>query len=228
VGLPSLDLLTLFYKLLPGFVAAAIFHALTPYPRRDILDRVVAALIFTMFAQLCVAAVNQALGWLGANLISIGPWSPTSELAWGAGFGVALGLLWSHAVNNGHTHAWLRMRGTTKKSSLPSQWFSALASNERFIILHFKDQRRLMGWPREWPDEPETGHFLLEAPSWVLPDGTQAQMLQLESIMVSAKEVEAIEFLRFKDDKVLIDCADAIESATNTLIDSRKDSTNEH
>jgi len=227
VNLPSIDLLTLFFKLLPGFLAAAVFHALTPYPKRDILDRIVAALIFTMFAQICIAVVRSLLYWLGANVFSFGGWSPTADLVWGAIFGLALGLLWSHAINNGHTHEWLRKRGTTRRTSLPSQWFSALAKNECFIILHFKDERRLMGWPREWPDEPETGHFLMESPSWVLPDGDEAIMLQLQAILVSAKEVEAIEFLRFKDDKIIANCADAIQLSKSVLINTRKESSNE-
>lgn len=219
--------MTLFFKLLPGFLAAAVFHALTPYPKRDILDRVVAALIFTMFAQLCIAAVRPMMYWIGANIYSFGEWTSTSDLASGAAFGVGLGLLWSHAINNGHTHAWLRKLGTTKRTSLPSQWFSALARYECFIILHFKDERRLMGWPREWPDEPETGHFLMESPSWVLPDGTEAIMLQLEAILISAKEVEAIEFLRHKNDRVLDDYSKAIESANAALVRVRKESLND-
>jgi hypothetical protein len=73
--LPSSDLLDLFMKLLPGFLAAAAFHALTPYPKRDVFERVVAALIFTLFAQLVVAAVRSICIWIGTSGFSLGAWS---------------------------------------------------------------------------------------------------------------------------------------------------------
>lgn len=227
MNLPSIDLLTLFFKLLPGFLAAAVFHALTPYPKRDILDRIVAALIFTMFAQLCIAAVRPLLYWVGSRVYSFGEWSTTADLAWGAAYGVALGLFWSHAINNGHTHKWLRDQGTTKRTSLPSQWYSAFSKFNRYVILHFKDGRRLMGWPLEWPDEPESGHFLLERPGWVMKDGTKAAMHQIEVLLVSAKEVEAVEFLRFADDGVLEDNKAAIDSANEVLTKARKEAEGE-
>jgi hypothetical protein len=222
--LPSSDLFNLFMKLLPGFLAAAAFHALTPYPKRDVFERVVAALIFTLFAQLVVTAIRSICIWIGAIGLSLGAWSVEVELAWGAAAGLTMGVTWAHVVNNGLTHGVLRKLGTTKKTSLPTQWFSAFAQRERYIILQFKDGRRLMGWPLEWPDEPESGHFILERPSWVLDDGTKAAMHQIEVFLISAKDVEAVEFLRFKDDPTLVTHNVEIESAKESLAQTRKES----
>lgn len=224
--LPSSDLLDLFMKLLPGFLAAAAFHALTPYPKRDVFERVVAALIFTLFAQLIVAAIRSICIWIGTSGFSVGAWSVEADLGWGAAAGLTMGVAWAHVVNNGLTHGFLRKLGTTKKTSLPTQWFSAFAQRERYIILQFRDGRRLMGWPLEWPDEPESGHFLLERPGWVLDDGTKAAMHQIEVFLVSAKDVEAVEFLRFKDDPTLVDNHAEIESAKASLAQTRKESAN--
>lgn len=225
--LPSLDLLTLFFKLLPGFLAAAVFHALTPYPKRDVLDRIVAAMIFTLFAELGVAVIKPILLWTGSHVFSLGEWNDRVRLGLAATIGLVFGLTWSHAVNNGYTHRLLRKWGITKKSSLPTQWFGAFSGFERFVILHFRNGRRLMGWPREWPDEPESGHFLLERPGWVLDDATKAAMHQIEVLLVSAKDVEAVEFLRFSDDPSLTENGKAIQSATDLLAMTRKESSNE-
>jgi hypothetical protein len=224
--LPSSDLLDLFMKLLPGFLAAAAFHALTPYPKRDVFERVVAALIFTLFAQLIVAAIRSVCISIGTLGVSLGAWSVEADLGWGAAAGLTMGVAWAHVVNNGLTHGWLRKLGTTKKTSLPTQWFSAFAQRERYVILQFKDGRRLMGWPLEWPDEPEAGHFLLERPGWVLDDGTKAAMHQIEVFLVCAKDVEAVEFLRFNDDRALVDNQTEIESAKSSLANARKESAN--
>jgi len=223
--LPSSDLLDLFMKLLPGFLAAAAFHALTPYPKRDVFERVVAALIFMLFAQLIVAAVHSLALWIGTSGFALGEWSEETALAWGAAVGLVLGVAWAHVVNNGLTHSFLRKLGTTKKTSLPTQWFSAFARCERYVILQFKDGRRLMGWPLEWPDEPESGHFLIERPGWILDDGTKAEMHQIEVFLVSAKDVEAVEFLRFNDDPALTQNQDAIQSASAALAANKKEVT---
>ena len=225
--LPAIDLIELFYALLPGFLAASVFHSLTPYPKRDVLDRVVTALMFTLCSQLCIAAMRPVLFWLGREVGVLGEWSPMVELAWGAVFGVSLGLVWSHAINKGHTHEWLRKRGATKRTSLPTQWYSAFSKYDRFIILHFADGRRLMGWPIEWPDEPESGHFLLQCPEWVMKDGSKAAMHKIEVLLVSAKDVVTVEFLRFSDDPVLQEQKAAIDMADAVLTKAREEATDE-
>lgn len=226
MDLPSSDLLALFMKLLPGFLAAAVFHALTPYPKRDVFERVVVALIFTLFAQIAVAAIHYIATWIGSKGLVLGTWGDEIELGWGAAAGVFLGVAWAHVVNNGWSHAALRRLGTTKRNSLPTQWFSAFARYDRFVVLQFKDGRRLMGWPTEWPDEPESGHFVLQRAAWVMDDGTKAAMHEIEVYLVCAKQVEAVEFLRFSDDPALAASTNEIQSAHAALAASRKESMN--
>lgn len=226
MDLPSSELIALFLRLLPGLLAAVAFHALTPYPKRDVFERVVAALIFTLFAQLLVWGIQSLTFRIGDCGWILGKWSEDTELAWGAAVGLLMGVAWAHVVNNGLTHRLLRKLGTTKKTSLPTQWFSAFSRYERFVILHFTNGRRLMGWPLEWPDEPEEGHFLVERAGWILEDGQKAEMHQIEVFLVSAKEVEAVEFLRFNDDPRLANAQAAIESARITLANSRKEPAN--
>jgi hypothetical protein len=36
------------------------------------------------------------------------------------------------------------------------------------IILDLRDERRIMGWPAEWPNDPEKGHFVLENAAWLI------------------------------------------------------------
>lgn len=200
---PSADLFDLFMKLLPGLLAAEVVHALTPHPKRDMFERVVSALIFTLFAQLLVAAIRAACIWVGAIGYSFVAWTVEADLACGAASGLVLGVVWAYVINSGMIHDYLRKLKVTRKTSLPTQWYSAFSGYNRYIILHLKDGRRLRGWPLEWPDEPESGHFLLEQPAWVMDDGTDVEMDQVEIFLVSAVEVEAVEFLYFSDSAVL-------------------------
>jgi len=106
--LPSLDLVTLLFKLLPGFVALGVFHALTAYPKRGAFDRIIAALIFTLVAELGVAVIKATFLWIGSLGYSLCAWSDHVQLGWAAGVGVLSGVAWAYAVNKGYTHALLR------------------------------------------------------------------------------------------------------------------------
>ena len=37
-------------------------------------------------------------------------------------------------------------------------------------MLHLKGQRRLFGWPKEWPNRPDNQHFLIEECEWLEDD----------------------------------------------------------
>ncbi|MFO0836407.1 MAG: DUF6338 family protein [Phycisphaerales bacterium] len=208
-------MLSIFFKLLPGFLAAAVFHALTPFPKRDILDRIVAAMIFTLFAELVLSGVKWILLFLGANVCSIGEWTKQSELAWSVVAGTVVGVSWSYIVNCGVVHAWLNRLRITKKTAIPSQWFSAFSTLERYVVLHLIDERRIMGWPREWPDDAESGHFQLMDARWLLDDGSEAPLPQIEVLLIAASRVETVEFLRKASDP-------EIERNRNAIIESRE------
>lgn len=141
MNLPSGQLVDLLYALLPGFLAASVFHSLTPYPKRDSLDRIVTALIFTLFAQLLVQALRAACLSIGANWGAIGPWNANTELGSAAALGLLLGLGCSHAVNKGWPHSLLHRTGTTRKTSLRTPWYGAFSSLTCHVVLNLKDSR---------------------------------------------------------------------------------------
>jgi hypothetical protein len=63
------------------------------------------------------------------------------------------------------------------------------------VILHLGDGRRLYGWPKEWPVEPNRGQFYIMLPSWIQADGSQIDLPQLDGILIGAKDVQWVEFL---------------------------------
>ncbi|OWO67359.1 hypothetical protein B2J67_20175, partial [Vibrio cholerae] len=52
------DVITILQYLLPGFVSAWVFYSLTSYPKPSQFERVVQALIFTIFIQAIVVVVE--------------------------------------------------------------------------------------------------------------------------------------------------------------------------
>ena len=82
----SSEVVSVLSFLLPGFVAAAVFHSLTSYPKPNEFDRVVQALIFTIIAQ----AIVQGIQWT-ARLVK---W----ELSWIADFEILISVAIAIAV----------------------------------------------------------------------------------------------------------------------------------
>ncbi len=98
-------------------------------------------------------------------------------------------------ANNDHLHKILRKLGITRETSYPSEWFGAFLNDITFVVLHLDDERRLYGWPLEWPSQPTTGHFVIAEPSWLNDDGTETEVTGVSKIVVRANDVKWVEFL---------------------------------
>ena len=109
--------------LLPGFVAAAIFHSLTSHPKPGAFDRVIQALIFTVIGQAIVALLLAIDSTVKEAVHGIRNW----ELILSVLVAVILGLVASYASNRDTVHGILRRFGVTRETSYPSEWYSAFS-----------------------------------------------------------------------------------------------------
>ncbi len=180
--------------LLPGFVAAAIFYSLTSYPKPSQFERVIQALIFTLFIKATVIITGYLFIKTG-NFNSIEEWNRgTLSFISSIAIAVIFGLVLSYLANNDTIHKWLRCIGITKETSFPSEWFSSFLK-PAFVILHFNDGSRLYGWPAEWPSEPTKGHFSIVDPSWISKEGKEERITGVSNILIDVKDVRWVEFL---------------------------------
>lgn len=191
----STDFLNILKFLLPGFLTAWIFHAFTSYPKPSQFERVVQALIFTIFVQVLTYLIKKICLLIGGNLFSLGSWTPDTGLIWSYTSAVVIGLIFSYAANNDSFHALLRKLKLTKQTSYHCEWFGAFhAREDSWVVLHLIDDKRIYGWPHEWPSDPSKGHFVLMNPSWI--DGDQyIDLPQVESIMFKVSDIKWVEFI---------------------------------
>ena len=176
--------------LLPGFVGAAVFYALTSHPRPSEFGQVVQALVFT--------TVGQAVAWLVRLLASLWweyQWPAGLELTVAVASAVGVALLAAGAANHDVLHRPLRWLRVTRETSYPSEWYSAFAENPNcYVVLYLTGERRLRGWPEEVPTHPERGHVIISECEWLTDKGPVA--LEKDSILViDGKEVEMVQFL---------------------------------
>lgn len=195
----SSEIISVFVFLLPGFVAAAVFYSLSSYPKPNEFGQVVQALVFTMVGQIIALSVQQLTILLGASR----PWPTTLEIIVPTISAVMFALIVVYASNNDTLHGLFRRLRFTRETSYSSEWYSSFAENPNcYIVLHLKDQRRLYGWPEEWPSRPEQGHFRIIEGEWLDADASDAHNGSQDNsaheifvIIVPVEDVKMVEFM---------------------------------
>lgn len=171
--------------LLPGFISAWIFYSLTSYPRPSQFERGIQALIFTTIIQ----AGSQLVIELFDDV------DLPSPLIMSTIYAVLLGALLSYFSNSDALHKCLRKVHLTRETSFPSEWYGAFLQDITYVVLHLNDERRLYGWPMEWPSEAEKGHFVLAQATWLNDDSSETAITGVSKIVIGAKEVRWVEFM---------------------------------
>lgn len=191
------EILAVLVFLLPGLVSSWVFHLITPHPRPKDLAAVVEALLFTAIIQPIIYLLELIIIWVGDNWASLGTWNPDTKLAISVVVGLIVGVTSGLLSNKDKLHAGLRSIGFTKSTSYPSEWYAHFFREERFIILDLNDGRRIQGWPSEWPNTPDKGHFALRKSFWIGPDNEIVELRNAETILVPVSAVAFVEFLKW-------------------------------
>jgi len=190
------DSVALFAYLLPGFLAAWVLYGLTSQTKPSQFERVVQALIFTFIIQALLPLV-QSICLAAGEIYVVRAWDKASEQIATFLLALLLGILLAYYTNTDSLHVWLRNKELTTRTSYPSEWFGVFSQRVRYVVLHFNDERRLYGWPKEWPNESDKGHFYIMQPMW-LSDDENARPIELpgvDGLLVSAKDVKWVEFM---------------------------------
>ena len=186
---PSSEVIDVLVFLLPGFVAASIFYSLTSHPKPEVFDRVIQALVFTVIVQVTVTVISMV-----ANVTWKEDLTPVISVL----IAVVLALATVYWSNNDLIHRILRRFNVTKETSYPSQWYSTFwRLGGCYVVLHLKGERRLYGWPEEWPSQPDRGHFRISEGGWLSDnnknDGKSTP--EISAILIPAIDVEMVEFV---------------------------------
>jgi hypothetical protein len=217
--IPLTEIPLVVYALIPGFLAAWVFYGLTAHPRKDSFERTVQALVFTAIIQAITSIVRWGLTSLGKITIVFGTWTPDVALSWSLIVALVFGFFVAALANNNTVHSFLWSRDwkfrkrpawpppsgwiSTKRTAFPGEWYSAFnTEGHRYIVLTLKDGNRLYGWPEEWPDQPDSGHFVMTEAEW-LPtkegDGS-VRLDKVSRILVAAADVVRVEFVNYPDE----------------------------
>lgn len=210
------DVVKVISYLLPGFLAAWVFYGLTAHPRRSPFERVVQSLIFTAIVQGLTAIAGWFHHYLSAYYVLWFEWSKDVAFVASLANAIILGLAFAICANQDLCHSLLRCCYITKRTSFPSEWFSAFYKKKCFITLHLTGSRRVYGWPVEWPDQPDSGHFALAQAAWVLDNNEMAPLHLVDTLLIPATSVEMVEMMKFPGEVEAT--ADEIRLIEETLV----------
>ena len=191
------EVINLLRFLLPGFLTSFIIFSLTSFPKKNEFESIVIALIFTLVIQPLVYVVEQLLIFIG-NFFRIGEWNTISEIFFSMLFALIIGLLFSYLLNTDKLFKILRDKKITIQTSYPSEWFGVFSETKKDVVLHLKDERRIYGWPYEWPSYPNNGHFVLQNAEWLLEDNTSIKLENVDKIVIDSTMVEMVEFVELE------------------------------
>lgn len=196
MGETSKDVLVLLTQLMPGFLTAWVVYGLTTYTKPGQFERVVQALIYSFIVNAVVAALESCFLFAGKYWL-LGTWGKQSELIASSIVAMVLGVVMSYFMTNDSFFAVARKIKLTSRTPYPSEWYGAFATKPpRYVVLHLAGARRISGYPLEWPSEPNVGHFRLTDAAWLQDDNSEVALTSDQSILIEAKQVEMVEFLK--------------------------------
>ena len=199
MSLLSLELINILKFLIPGFITIRIIESLTPNETKKEFDLIINALIYTILINAIVFLFSSLFCFIG-NWYVIGVWDDKLSLIWSVIISISIALLMSYILNNDCIHKYLRDKQFTKQTPYPSEWYGVFSENITFIVLHLNDERRIMGWPDEWPTHPQEGHFALSHAMWLVEtDNSENNNIDLHMdlfILIKANDVRFVEFLK--------------------------------
>ncbi len=193
------DLFAVLRYLLPGFLTAWVFYGISAYEKPSQFERIIQALIFTIIVQFLVSIYAITFG--NGIEITLRPTLPLYiETIVSVTFAIILGFVVGLFANKDWLHKFLRYLKVSKQTSYPSEWFGTFNNKHGYIVLHFKNGRRLYGWPQEWPESPEKGHFYMVLASWLVSEGDETYLPneQVDGILINVKDIQFIEFMKEK------------------------------
>jgi hypothetical protein len=177
-----------------------VLFSLTADRKLTDFQRVVQALIFSVLVKVAVDALSWVFIKVGTYW-AVGQWSQDVEFAWSVVLAAIFGGVLAYLLKTDMLYSFLRSVGVTSQTSRPSVWYSCFCDHpETYVVLQFKDDRRIQGWPREWPSVVGEGHLRLDNAAWlaVNADGKQ-EVRELPSgsfVMVDVAEIKWSSFSR--------------------------------
>lgn len=197
----SIEALSVFMLLLPGFSCAYIVQRLAVRPKQSELDKVIEALILSFFLYLVVSpffGYSLPLSWQKKT----GTEQYIFQLNWPylatlAVLALVTGILYSANLNHDWLLRLLRKCNITQRTARSSVWNDAMQDiPSSYVLVQISGDRSLIGYLRYYSDEEDDSALFLEDAAWIVDeDGTQSPIEGPGILITKQSGIESISFL---------------------------------
>ncbi len=183
--------------LIPGFIASAVLNALVVRKDKNEFGRIVEALVFTLIIFTIYSLFSDkspvALSTVGDNMT----YSYDSHaFLYLVAISVILPVVMSFLVTHDLHMRLSRKLHISKKTARTSVWVDVFYDLDNYVIVNFKDGRRIYGWPTYFSTDPDQQYVFLSNAAWI--EETEFKPLEgAEGILITPElEIESIEMLK--------------------------------
>jgi len=167
----TIEALNILLLLLPGFMAGQTFYSLFKVEDISVSKRLLDAILFSFVIYMIVSSftVWEPIAYVKSNsgqLEYVFSKNSTIILISLAAI-VIVPILVGSLYFNDYIHFILRKINVTTKTSRNNTWNDAFLTQDRYVIVTLKDERRVRGYPTMFSTDPEEGFLYLYNPAWV-------------------------------------------------------------
>jgi len=187
------EVIPLIQRLIPGFLMTMAFYWFAEVPKPSQFERTLQALVGTAVIQVAVIGVERLALWIGF-WHSFGEWTATTANVYAMAIGLSSGLLLAYCCNRDLIYSLARRLHLTTKASMEDSIHVYQKLGQSGVVLNFIDGRRLMGYIEAFPNNKESGSFLMSQPCWV----TESEIIPCTGthcMLISNTDVQWVEFL---------------------------------
>lgn len=188
--------------LIPGFLSLKIYDLFRSVEVKDNIDRLIEGLIYNLAIYSFVEYVH---GWAPAfkyqkigNDFSYVMSADKLLISITIVSSIVLPLIWGAITHYDYHMLVLRKLRLTNKTSRQTVWDDVFTNEVRFLSLHLKDDRIIVGWPTYFSNDPDEGFIYLTQAAWV-DDGEYVET-NSHGILFHKADIEFIEFMKTEEE----------------------------
>lgn len=185
--------------LIPGFLSIKVFDLFRNTEIKDNTDRLIEGLIYNL---LIYVSIEYTYGWTPAfeykkvdEMYTYAISADKLLISITILFSVIFPLIWGAVTHYDMHMKLLRICRLTNKTSRQTAWDDVFTNEVRYLSLHLKDERIVVGWPTYFSNDPDEGFIYLTQVAWVDDDSNYIET-NSHGILFHKEHIDFIEFMR--------------------------------
>ncbi|DAB35886.1 MAG TPA: hypothetical protein CFH80_07760 [Sulfurospirillum cavolei] len=186
------DTINILLILIPGFISSIIFRQFHNKEKFDNYEKTIEALVFSVIIYIILILFDkwQPLAFKDGD-IKIPPFI---NLLLTIIFMIVIPMLIGFILYKDWHMKLFRFMKLTNKTSRSTAWEDTFEEQKKFIIVHFKDGRRLSGTPMYYSNNEKGIYLYLHNPAWITAENEIIELPEVHGTLISKENIDFIEF----------------------------------